>query len=1144
MAQQSRQSRLFAAEDYTAVYESYVNANFQAYDFDTIRDSMTDYIRTNYPENYNDWVESAEFVSLLDVIAMFGHNLAFRIDLNSRNNFLSTAERQDSVFKLAEFLGYQPRRNVTSFGNLKIVSVKTNEDIIGSEGTSLGGLEVRYDNTTGEDNIDNFVSIMNGIFNISNQFGSPTQRSTINGVLHDFYGLNNVGDQISFSFNGLAQGETVDFNAVNIKLDTTTKTIVERDPNPNGSFSIVYQNDGAGISSNSTGFFFGFKQGQLAFKDFLVDEPLSGMTLDIDVTDINQTDVWVQTVNTDGSIAKLWTKVDNAYGHNAIYNYIDRSVRDIYAVKTRENNQISIQFADESFGNLPRGIVRVWYRSSLNSSYVLRPDDIGTGRINVNYIGYDGNVYIATFGVQLKTNITNASAGESLDDIKTNAPRIYAAQDRMITADDYNSYLYTQSDNIKKIKSTNRTHSGHSRYIELRDPTGAYTNLNLFGTDGTLSQETRTKVVYATDRTPQSVFDKIIKPAILDDELINLYYSDKFKQTFQSEIADKYAQEDGWIELIAGATRTSPIVITTFSTHGLRNQDAIIISNVSSMTQLNSSNNYYVKKLTSNQFELYSDSALTVPVDGSGYTQWSPLYAGGFDGKITADALKYTWQQVGTTSTGYINNPDQEIRRIGETQAGFLKYLRVGSLVQFKTPTKEYKWAKISKSFAYGIGVDGADGRPTGLTPDSNYGAISLDAVIPNNSVIEFVYPAYSRQFSVAERTAIINFLEAKQAFALKYDYHNNGWDIIDRDPLPTGGTTSFPSAFSATGTTNSLGGSGSTHDNNWLIYIDYDSSSTVDKWNITQRTLRYKLQSNQIDFSNLTNEFTLNEKSSKKQRDSIRVTDVNNNRLPSSNFYVYGYEFVADGDKSGIYVNDTVILSMVDNNNDERPDEPSSFSNVVSSGDSLDKLRFEWTHVPADNELVDPSFTNLIDVHVLTKTYDTEFRSWLSSSRQDIRQPLVPTIDELTSSFKQQANRKAMSDSIIYKPVSYKVIFGSKADPEFQAKFRVIKVPESNYTDNEVKERVVQSITKFFDIENWDFGETFYFTELAAFVHKELVGIISSFVIVPQGANSVFGDLFQISPRGDELLIPNVSVNDVDLIDTRSSSAITQASA
>ena len=61
---------------------------------------------------------------------------------------------------------------------------------------------------------------------------------------------------------------------------------------------------------------------------------------------------------------------------------------------------------------------------------------------------------------------------------------------------------------------------------------------------------------------------------------------------------------------------------------------------------------------------------------------------------------------------------------------------------------------------------------------------------------------------------------------------------------------------------------------------------------------------------------------------------------------------------------------------------------------------------------------------------------------------------------------------------------------------------------------------------------ETFYFTELAAYVHKELAGVLSSFVIVPQGAGSVFGDMFEYTPNTDELTIPDVDVDDIDIIE------------
>ena len=49
MAQGARQSSLFAAEDFSIVYESFSEANFKSYDFDTIRTAMVDYINNNFP---------------------------------------------------------------------------------------------------------------------------------------------------------------------------------------------------------------------------------------------------------------------------------------------------------------------------------------------------------------------------------------------------------------------------------------------------------------------------------------------------------------------------------------------------------------------------------------------------------------------------------------------------------------------------------------------------------------------------------------------------------------------------------------------------------------------------------------------------------------------------------------------------------------------------------------------------------------------------------------------------------------------------------------------------------------------------------------------------------------------------------------
>ena len=44
MAVNSRQNNLFAAEDWSVAYQAYSQVDFQAYDFDTIRNAMVEYI--------------------------------------------------------------------------------------------------------------------------------------------------------------------------------------------------------------------------------------------------------------------------------------------------------------------------------------------------------------------------------------------------------------------------------------------------------------------------------------------------------------------------------------------------------------------------------------------------------------------------------------------------------------------------------------------------------------------------------------------------------------------------------------------------------------------------------------------------------------------------------------------------------------------------------------------------------------------------------------------------------------------------------------------------------------------------------------------------------------------------------------------
>ena len=47
---------------------SFQQSDFLSYDFDTIRRTMIQYLQNNYPEDFNDYIESSEYIALRSVL--------------------------------------------------------------------------------------------------------------------------------------------------------------------------------------------------------------------------------------------------------------------------------------------------------------------------------------------------------------------------------------------------------------------------------------------------------------------------------------------------------------------------------------------------------------------------------------------------------------------------------------------------------------------------------------------------------------------------------------------------------------------------------------------------------------------------------------------------------------------------------------------------------------------------------------------------------------------------------------------------------------------------------------------------------------------------------------------------------------------
>jgi len=202
-------------------------------------------------------------------------------------------------------------------------------------------------------------------------------------------------------------------------------------------------------------------------------------------------------------------------------------------------------------------------------------------------------------------------------------------------------------------------------------------------------------------------------------------------------------------------------------------------------------------------------------------------------------------------------------------------------------------------------------------------------------------------------------------------------------------------------------------------------------------------------------------------------------------------------------------------------------------------KCAFEWQHIAPSDVRIDPSISNVVEMFMLTKSYYQAMLSYKNGGVSTL--PSAPTSEQLAQEYSGLDEFKSVSDQLVYSSGKFKLLFGDDADPELQAKIKVVKLPGSTTTDAEVRSAVLELIDTYFNVENWDFGETFYFSELSAYIHQELGKAIASVVIVPSKSESIFGDLYQVRAASDELFFSTATVDNVEVVKSLSSTNLKQ---
>ena len=1128
MATTSRQTAIFGVEDWKQIYQSYQEANFQSYDFETLRKTFVDYLRLYYPETFNDYIESSEFIALLDVMAFMGQSLAFRTDLNTRENYLDTAERRDSVIKLANLVSYSPLRNTEANGYLKVFSVSTTENITDYSGTNLANLTVNWADPTNLNWQEQFTTILNASLVNTQKFGNPGNDQTIVGVDTQEYTINLVPGYLPI----IPYTSTID--TVNMPFEVVNATslgetyVYEPPPLPNGQFNILFRNDQQGYLSANTGFFFYFKQGVLQSQDFNLAERIENRTVDVNIEGINNSDVWLYQLDNLGNISNYWQSVQSVYA--AAVEQLSANTRNIYSITSRTNDQITMNFGDGIFSTIPVGTFRTYVRASNGLTYIINPVEMQSITVPISYVSRTGQIETITFTCGITEPVTNAQARETITNIKQRAPVQYYTQNRMVNGEDYSQFPFTQYNSILKSTAVNRASIGTSRYLDLVDGTGKYSSTDIFASDGALWES-------------------------------NDLYSFQFSWLTTNDIASAVTNQIAPLALRAGmeqfyyANFPRPnVAVLNYTWH----ESTIITNECTGYFQDNTGNPVPIGNYASNNAKYITEGSLVQFAAPAGYyfNKDNQLVVGvptRADDKLTFWCSPTAVYQAGNAN-GYGNLPTGigpvVLNTFVPTGAIPVQVIPV-FVTDIPIAVQQEVVAQIALNQNFGVGynnltdtwyvitsnnlaVDAAfnlanaqSTAGTGLDASwliqatyngSQYTVVSRSLDYFFGSVLQtrfFFYtsdPIYDSRSGTVIRD-YVNILKVNSQPDTAYPMGTDTVvDIIDQPVLSDGLVDDFQVVVSFATAGNNLTPTNPDFFNDIV-------APTVDP------TQKYVFFQATVDFDNL-------------QRYLLIESGVVNSDYPTmaaiqavQTQYVTGQVFYAYSEPN-FYVlgvdslgNPTLTLSY-------------NYQAKIGRQD----LYFQYRHNSPLTSRIDPGSTNIIDVYVVTNAYYTAYINWLQDTTGTVVEPEQPTLDQLNTAYQSLQNYKMLSDNMILNSVDFQPLFGQKAAPALQGIIKVI--PAANYTGSQstIKNLVVANLNAYFDIANWNFGDTFYFSELSAYIHQNIGNVVSSIVLVPLDQQKSFGDLYEIRSAPNQIFVNGATVNDIVVISALTSTNLQTA--
>lgn len=1116
MATSSRQSAIFGVNDWKAIYQTFREADFKSYDYETLRKSFIDYLRVYYPETFNDFIESSEFIALLDVIAFMGQGLAFRNDLNARENFIDTAERRDSVIKLANLVSYNAKRNLAAQGYIKVTSIQTTEDITDINGFNLSNVPVLWNDPANSNWLNQYNTIVNATLINSQRVGRPGNSAQILGVKTDEYTMNIPGGNLPVvPFSSVVDNQTMNFELVSVtSLDQDY--VYEIPPAPTGKMNMLYRNDRLGYGSPNTGFFFYFKQGRLQSYDFNLQQQISNQVVDIsDIQGVNNTDTWLFQLSTDNTsivTRTLWKEVENVYAD--AYLQTETSGKKIFSVVSRYNDQVSYSFGDGVFSEIPVGTFRSYVRAGNALTYTIDPTEMQGLSVTINYISRAGRTEALTLGLELQLPVSNAQARETLANIKQRAPARYYTQNRMVNGEDYNNFPYTLYNSIIKSKAINRSSIGVSKNLDLLDPTGKYSSTNSFANDGALYQNSDNGNLGLTITTTGDIITFLTT-------------------TLAAELADNRAKQ----YYLQNFTRYSVNSSTGDGTVYWKE----------STVDANSVTGYF--------YNISGSDEIPIPIGT--YSTYSMKYA------TKGAMIKFT------APAGYYFDSNNRL---------------VAGIAGTSNPT--FIWTTV-------LNVIG-DGYNNGVGQFSNgTGPVTLNAYVPEGVIVTQIIPAFNNSLPALVIQECITRMELNQDFSLVFN--NSLLVSQDRWSVEAYDATNWFVNFNSLGNNvyqiayrslkyyfGSVADTRFNFETGKLVYDPFTGKVLQDYVKVlatnTQYNSNYPLSKpvqmsilgQTVESDGYVNDFEV-EVASIDVNDRTIINDpdffttVTGYQPNSSNIGIYTffelvedaislsrYQIIPSSSVNYAYATKTQIevvkyeypegqlfyaysenkfYTSIQDETINTPYYVLTEQPQYSIQYGRQGLQFQYRHNSNNTTRIDPATTNIIDLYLVTQSYYTQYQNWIQDTTGTIPEPNKPTINELNQSYGTLQDYKMLSDSLIPNSVVFKPLFGAKAAPALRATVKVVKAANTNASNSEIRSAVLSSMNSYFNINNWNFGDTFYFSELSAYLHDQLGEIISSVVLVPNNPTQSFGDLYEIKCAPYEIFQNAATASDIQVI-------------